>query len=83
MNTDAKLLPYLTIDENKKDEQITFKLACQYGKLERKYLVEELVDIKLPCPGELKQIDINILRDITFIEACKLYVRGSTTWSHL
>ncbi len=32
----------------------------------------------MACPEELKQIVIGDLKDITFMEACKLYVRGST-----
>ncbi|CAF2095434.1 unnamed protein product, partial [Rotaria magnacalcarata] len=31
------------------------------------------------CPEELKQFVIDDLKDITFIEACKLYVRVSTS----
>lgn len=78
-NTDAKLLPCLIVDKIEKDKQIMFKLACQYGKLENTYTVEHLVDLKMAYPEELKQIVINNLKDITFIEACKLYVRASTT----
>ncbi len=78
-NTDAKLLPCLIIEKFETDGKITFKLACQYGKLENTYSVEELVDLTMACPEELKQIGIGDLRDVTFIEACKLYVRGSTT----
>ncbi|CAF0953530.1 unnamed protein product [Rotaria sordida] len=78
-NTDAKLLPCLIIEKIEKDEKITFKLACQYGKLENTYSVEHLIDLKMACPKELKQIIIDDLKDITFIEACKLYVRASTT----
>ncbi len=33
----------------------------------------------MSCPEELKQLVIDDLGDITFIEACKLYVRASTT----
>ncbi|CAF5121603.1 unnamed protein product, partial [Rotaria magnacalcarata] len=31
------------------------------------------------CPVELKQLVIDNLKDITFIEACKLYIRASTS----
>jgi hypothetical protein len=49
------------------------------NKLEKTYSVEALVDLKMACPKELKHIAIGDLKDVTFIEACKLYVRGSTT----
>jgi hypothetical protein len=78
-NTDAKLLPCLIVEKIEQDKQITFKLACQYGKLESTYPIEHLVDLKMACPEELKQIVFDDLKDITFIEACKLYVRASTT----
>jgi len=52
---------------------------CYYEQLENTYSVEELVDLKTACPEELKRIVIGNLRDIPFIAACKLYVRGSTT----
>ena len=57
----------------------TYKLVCQYGKLENTHLLEHLVDLKMACPEELKQTVIDDLKDITFIEACKLYVRASVT----
>ena len=47
--------------------------------IRKTYSVEELVDLKTACPEELKRIVIGNLRDIPFIAACKLYVRGSTT----
>jgi hypothetical protein len=78
-NTDAKLLPCLIIKKIVNDNQVIFKLACQYGKLENTYSIEHLVDLKMSCPEELKQLVIDDLVDITFIEACKLYVRASTT----
>jgi hypothetical protein len=49
------------------------------NKLEKTYSVEELVDLQMACPEELKHIAIGDLKDVTFMEACKLYVRGSTT----
>ncbi|CAF2917276.1 unnamed protein product [Rotaria sp. Silwood2] len=55
-----------------------FKLVCQYGKGENTYSVEELVDLTVTCPEELKQIVIRDLRNIIFIEARKLYMCGST-----
>ncbi|CAF1170929.1 unnamed protein product [Rotaria sordida] len=79
LNTDAKLLPCLIVDKIEKDEKITFKLACQYGKLENSYSVEHLIDVKLACPEELKQIVLDDLKDITFIKTCKFHVRASTT----
>lgn len=54
-------------------------MVCQYGKLENTYAVEDLIDLKMACPEELREIVINDLKTITFIEACKLYVRASTT----
>ena len=33
----------------------------------------------MTCPQELKQIVIDDLKDITFMEVCKLYVRTSGT----
>ena len=33
----------------------------------------------MTCPQELKQIVIDDLKDITFMEVCKLYVRTSKT----
>ncbi|CAF4031581.1 unnamed protein product, partial [Rotaria magnacalcarata] len=48
-------------------------------KLESIYSIENLVDLKMVCPVELKQLVIDNLKDITFIEACKLYVRSSTS----
>ena len=78
-NTDAKVLPCLIIEQIEKNDQISFKLACQYGKLDSTYSIEQLVDLKMACPEDLQRIRISKLRDITFIEACKLYVRGSTS----
>ncbi len=54
-----------------------YKLACQYDKLQNNFAVEHFVDLKSACPDELKQIIIDDLQDITIVEACKLYVRGS------
>ncbi|CAF4599169.1 unnamed protein product [Rotaria magnacalcarata] len=78
-NTDAKLLPCLIIEKLEKDGKITFKLACEYGKLEIPYSIEHVVDLKMVCPEALKHIVIDDLNGITFIEACKLYVRTLTT----
>ncbi|CAF4788400.1 unnamed protein product, partial [Rotaria socialis] len=69
-NTDAKLLPCLIIEKLEKDGKITFKLACEYGKLEIPYSIEHVVDLKMVCPEALKHIVIDDLNDITFIEAC-------------
>ena len=78
-NTDTKLLPCLIVEKPVQDNIPTFKLVCQYGKLENTYLLEHLVDLKMACPQKLKQIVIDDLKDITFIEACKRYVRASVT----
>jgi hypothetical protein len=78
-NTDAKLLPCLIVEKIEEYDKVTFKLACQYSKLENLYSVEHLVDLKMACPEELKQVVIGDLKDIAFIEACKLYVRASAT----
>ena len=53
-------------------------MACQYGILENTYSIEERVDLKMICAEELGRIAVGVLRDITFIEACKLYVGAST-----
>ncbi|CAF4463262.1 unnamed protein product [Rotaria sp. Silwood2] len=80
-NTDAKYLPCLIVEKIKKDKNIMYKLVCQYGKLENTFAIEHLVDLKSACPQELKQLTIDDLQDITMIEACKLYVRGSISGS--
>ncbi len=54
-----------------------YKLVCQYGKLQNTFAVEHFVDLKSACPDELKQIVIDDFKDITMIEARKLYARGS------
>ncbi|CAF1155664.1 unnamed protein product [Didymodactylos carnosus] len=76
-NTDAKLLPCLIISKEKKNDDITFRLACKFGKLQNSYTVESLIDLKEACPADLKAIDVEELEDISFIEACKLYVRSA------
>ncbi len=43
------------------------------------YSAEELSDLKIVYPKELKQIIIRDLRNVTFIGGCKLYMRGSIT----
>jgi hypothetical protein len=43
------------------------------------YFIKHFVDLKMVCPEELKRLLIDDLKDITFIEACKLYVRASTS----
>ncbi|CAF1467466.1 unnamed protein product [Didymodactylos carnosus] len=75
-NTDAKYLPCLIVEKVEKDKTVVYKLACQYGKLENTFTIEHFVDLKSACPEELKQLAIDDLKDITMIEACKLYVRG-------
>ncbi|CAF0800118.1 unnamed protein product [Didymodactylos carnosus] len=45
--------------------------------LQNSYTVESLIDLKEACPADLKAIDVEELDDISFIEACKLYVRGA------
>jgi hypothetical protein len=49
-----------------------FEWHCRCGKLENTYSVEHLIDLKMPCPKELKQIVIDDLKNITLIEACKI-----------
>jgi hypothetical protein len=78
-NTDAKLLPCLIIEKIVEDKNAMSKLACQYGKLENLYSAEHLVDLKMACPEELKQLVLDDLDNITFVEACKLYARASIT----
>jgi hypothetical protein len=76
-NTDAKYLPCLIIEKIENNKNVLYKLVCQYGKLQDTFSIEHLVDLKSACPDELKKIVIDQLKDITIIEACKLYVRGS------
>lgn len=78
-NTDAKILPCLIIEKIENDDQVTFRLACQYGKLDNFYSIEHLIDLKMACPDELKHIVVDDLKSITLIEACKLYVRAPIT----
>ncbi|CAF0866126.1 unnamed protein product [Didymodactylos carnosus] len=84
-NTDAKYLPCLIVEKIEKDKNLMYKLACQYGKLENTFTIEHFVDLKSACPEELKQLVIHDLKDITIIEACKLYVCESTNaqWAFL
>ncbi|CAF1196904.1 unnamed protein product, partial [Didymodactylos carnosus] len=37
--------------------------------------------LRAACPQELKQLHVDELNDISFIEACKLYVRGAASGS--
>ena len=78
-NRDAKVLACLIIDKIEQDEQVKFKLVCEYGKLDNFYSLEHLIDLKMACQGESKNIAIDNLKNITFIEVCKFYVRASTT----
>ncbi|CAF1135490.1 unnamed protein product [Didymodactylos carnosus] len=78
-NTDAKLLPCLILEKNRKNDDLVFKLVCQYGKLQSAFSVEILVDLKSACPQELKQLSVDELKDISFIEVCKLYVSGAVS----
>ena len=71
-NTDAKSLPCLIIEKIENDEQVKFKLACQYGKLDKVHTLEHLIDLGTACPEELKHIVVDDLKNITFIKACKL-----------
>ncbi|CAF1571999.1 unnamed protein product, partial [Didymodactylos carnosus] len=63
--------------QEKKGDEVAFQLACQFGKLVSSFTVESLVPLKHVCPSELKAVDIAELENITLIEACKLFVRGS------
>ena len=78
-NIDAKLLPCLIIGKTEEYKNMTFRLSCQYGKLEGKYSVEQFVDFKMARLEGFNHIVIDDLKDITFIEACKCYVHASTT----
>ena len=78
-NTDAKVLPCLIIEKIEQDEQVKFKWVCEYGKLDNFYSLEHLIDLKMACQVELKNIVVDNLKNKTFIEACKFYVRASTT----
>ena len=78
-NTDTKVLPCLIIEKIEQDEQVKFKLVCEYGKLDHFYSLEHLIDLKMTCSGEFKNNVVDNLKNITFIETCKLYVRASTT----
>ncbi|CAF1373824.1 unnamed protein product [Didymodactylos carnosus] len=80
-NTDPKLLPCLIVEKSSKDGTGVFRLSCQYGKLLNLFSVQDLVDLKSSCPQELRQTDVNALDNVTFIEACKLYARGSVSSS--
>ena len=53
------------------------KLVCQYGKVQDTFSTEQLVDLESACADELKEVAIDQLKDMTIIQACKLYVRGS------
>ncbi|CAF4583990.1 unnamed protein product, partial [Didymodactylos carnosus] len=80
-NTDAKLLPCLIPEKNRKNDDLVFKLVCQYAKLQNAFSVENLVDLKSAYPQELKQLNVDELKGISFIEACKLYVSGAVSGS--
>ena len=56
----------------KQIKKFAFKLVCQYSKLEKTYSIEHLADLKMARLDELKQIVINDLNDVIFIETCKL-----------
>ncbi|CAF1170615.1 unnamed protein product, partial [Didymodactylos carnosus] len=78
-NTDPKLLPCLIFLKEKKGDDVVFQLACQFGKLVSSFTVESLIPLKHVCPSELKAVDIAELENITLIEACKLFIRGSVS----
>ncbi|CAF1580909.1 unnamed protein product, partial [Didymodactylos carnosus] len=73
-NADPKLLPCLIFLKEKNGDDVAFQLACQFGKLVSAFTVESLVPLKHVCPSELKAVDIAELKNITLIEACKLFV---------
>ncbi len=56
-----------------RSDPVSDSSTWEYGKLENTYSVEHLVDLKMACPEELKQVVIDDFKDITFIEACKIY----------
>ncbi|CAF1617561.1 unnamed protein product, partial [Didymodactylos carnosus] len=80
-NTDAKLLPCLIVEKISKNNSVIFRLACQYGILTNTFSLGEVIDLKSACLKPLKKIDVEDLENITFIEACKLFVRGSVSGS--
>ncbi|CAF1200010.1 unnamed protein product, partial [Didymodactylos carnosus] len=67
------------VDQNNIDDEddlptpVSDMDVCQYGKLQNVFSVENLVDLKSACPQELKQLNVHELKDISFIEACKLH----------
>ncbi|CAF1126151.1 unnamed protein product [Didymodactylos carnosus] len=76
---DPKLLPYIVIEKNKMSDFTVFKLACQYGVLQNSFSVDHFVELKSSCPQVLNELKIGELNDISFIEACKLFARGSVS----
>ncbi|CAF0753713.1 unnamed protein product [Didymodactylos carnosus] len=57
------------------NDDVVFKLVRQYSKLQNAFSIENLVNLKSACPQALKQPDIDELKDISFMEACKLGFR--------
>ncbi|CAF1522911.1 unnamed protein product, partial [Didymodactylos carnosus] len=52
---------------------------CQFGLFSTTFTIESLVDLRTPCPDDLKNLDVFELKDeITLIDASKLFVRGAT-----
>ncbi|CAF1494586.1 unnamed protein product [Didymodactylos carnosus] len=80
-NADAKFLPCLIVEKISKNNSVIFRLTCQYGILTNTFSVGEVIDLKSACPKPLKETDVEDLENITFIEACKLFVRGSVSRS--
>ncbi|CAF1107950.1 unnamed protein product, partial [Didymodactylos carnosus] len=56
--------------------------TCRIRRTVRfKFLIsgDHLVELKSSCPEVLKELNIGELTDISFIEACKLFARGSAS----
>ncbi|CAF1544156.1 unnamed protein product, partial [Didymodactylos carnosus] len=79
-NTDPKILPCIVVAKEKKDNDFIFHLCCQYGLLQNKFSIESLIDLRSACPDELKSLNVFELdKEISLIEASKLFVRGSVS----
>ncbi|CAF1480649.1 unnamed protein product [Didymodactylos carnosus] len=75
--TDPKILPCLIVWKEKKHEDYVFKIVCQFGQLDKGFGIESLIPMQAACPVELKSLKLDELKDISLIEASKLFVRGS------
>ncbi|CAF0867109.1 unnamed protein product [Didymodactylos carnosus] len=79
-NTDPKVLPCILVAKEKKDNDFIFHLCCQYGFLQNKFSIESIIDLISACPDELKSLNVfELHKEISLIEATKLFVRGSVS----